>query len=401
MSFPRIHTGLACMIAAGFWAVACSSSDSSVTHDGANTDAGADAVASGDAGALPVDAGRPPPPPLELVPNHGGPIVKSPELVTITWKGDPIAQDLVAFDTWLPGSQFFTTLMAEWGVGAGTHGGAYVVDAPAPATLAESDIATLITTAATSGLVPPPNGSRIYMIYPPSGTVVTNAGFPGCSGFQAYHSSFQYAGEGGTQLAIYAATPRCASTSGMTPLDFTTWGSSHEVMEAASDPDYNNPAWVINAQTSATPQPGENADLCTGHPVKVEGHEVTRNYSNVAAKADQRPCVPALPGPMFGIYANPAEVVVKPGTLVKVTLYAYANGPMDAWQPIVYASDPNLTAKLDKKSVKDGDTLTLTLTASKSYNEGDGANVVGLYALAGTNTVVGYQTVRPLVVHSK
>jgi len=401
MNRSRIHLVLSCAAGAVFFAAACSQSDSIGTHDGANADAGGDSAIATDAAVMQIDAGRPRPPPLEIIPNHGGPIVKAPELVTITWKGDPIAQDLEAFDTWLPSSQFFTTLMAEWGVGAGSHGGTYVVDTPAPATLAETDIATLVTNAANAGLVPAPNGSRIYMIYPPAGTIVTNGGFPGCSGFQAYHSSFQYAGEGGTQLAIYAATPRCADTSGMTPLDFTTWGSSHEVMEASSDPDYENPAWVINLQTAATPQPGENADLCAGHPTKIEGHMVTRNYSNVAAKADQRPCVPAPPGPMFGLYASPAEIVLKPGTTATVSVYAYANGPMDPWQPIVYASDPNLKASLSKKTAMDGDTLTLTVTAAAAFNEADGANVIGLYGVAGTSNITGYQTVRPLVLHSK
>ncbi len=360
---------------------------------GSDAAIGTDAAATGDGG---TDAStRPAPPPLELIPNNGGPIIKSPELVTVTWKGDDIAANLVAFDTWLPTSSLFTTMMAEWGVGAGLYGGAYSIDAVAPANMDDSAIQAVITDAINQGKVPAANGSRIYMIYPPKGTVVTTFG-TGCTDFQAYHGSFQYAGEGGTALAVYSVTPRCADTFGMTPTDFTTWGASHEVMEASSDPDSQNPTWVILNQTPSTPQPGENADLCAGHPSKVEGHMVTLNYSNAAAKAGARPCVPAPAGPMFGIYSDLADVTVPPGTSVEIPIYAYADGPLPAFSVSAYASTTALTVTLGAKTAKAGDTLTLKIAASSAFTAAPGENIVSLYANS-----AGYGVTREIIAKRK
>lgn len=396
---PRKFT-IACIlsVSAGILAVSACSSTSDGTSNRANPDSSSDAAigldaSTSDAGA--DDASVPPPPPLELVPNNGGPIIKSPELVSVTWKSDAIEADLVAFDTWLPSSSFFTTMMAEWGVGAGSHGGAYSIATAAPAVLDDAAIKALLTDAITQGKVPVPNGSRIYMVYPPKGTVVQSFG-AGCTDFQAYHSAFQFAGEGGTALAVYSVTPRCADTFGMTPTDFTTWGASHEVMEATSDPDAQNPAWVIMNQTPSTPQPGENADLCTGQPMKADGHMVTRNYSNVAAKAGARPCVPAPAGPMFGIYANPTEVKLAPGTAIEVPVYAYADGPLPAFNVSAYASTPSLTVTLGTKTAAAGDTLTLKIAASSAFTGAEGENIVTLYASSN-----GYGVTRQLLARHK
>src|SRR4051812_46020303 len=125
---------------AGLSIVACSSSDS------------APAVAPADASSpVPnpdVDAGPGPedaatdatashvtPPPLPVIPNQGGPILAKPELVTITWAGDSLASELEAFDEWLITGATWKTMMAEWGVGAGTYAGAVRLATAAPASL--------------------------------------------------------------------------------------------------------------------------------------------------------------------------------------------------------------------------------------------------------------------------
>lgn len=181
----------------------------------------------------------------------------------------------------------------------------------------------------------------------------------------------------------------------MTPLDFTTWGSSHEAMEAASDPQYDHPAWLISMQSLATPELGENADLCAGQPTQVEGHQITRNWSNVAAKAGERPCVPAPPGPMFGLFADPGDITIKPGGTATVTLHAYAASAYPKFAVGVYSADPAITAATDVKEAQDGDDVVLTLTATASFVEVPGQNLVYLYG-QGTD----YLTKRHLIVHA-
>ena len=332
------------------------------------------------------------PPSLPIIPNHGGPVIASPQIVSLTWQSDSIAADLEAFDDWQVTSTFWSDLMAEWGVGPGTHAGSYRNPNPAPATLDEAAVTTLIDSAVTAGVVPTPTASIIYTIYPPSGTTVTQSGsFMGCVDFQAYHSVTTVKGK----QAFYAIAPRCATTSGLSALDFTTWGMSHEVMEAASDPDPKLPAWLINTQSPTTPELGENADLCTGHPTKIQGHEVTRNYSNVAAMAGTRPCVPAPAGPMFGVFADPGEVTITPGTQTTVTVRFYSTAPLAAFPISAVARSADLTVALSRTTGKNGDTATLTITAAAGYVEYPGANLVDLRAISS-----GYQTRHNLIVHT-
>jgi hypothetical protein len=195
------------------------------------------------------------PPPLPVIPNQGGPILAKPETVTITWNGDSLAAGLEAFDAWWVTSATWKTMMAEWGVGAGTYAGAVRLTTAAPASLGEADVAALLRAGFTAGTIPPPNGSRIYMIYPPASTEVTSFGAKGCDAFQAYHYSVDIAANGATPAtkAYYSVTPRCASTQGMSALDYVTWGASHEVMEAASDPQFDHPAWRIDSQSLGRP----------------------------------------------------------------------------------------------------------------------------------------------------
>lgn len=387
--------------------VACSGSDGG--SNAAALDAGSSEATASDTDAATTEAGTSdagatdfvpaPHPPFPVIPNQGGPIVAHPEIVTITWSSDALAPDLEAFDGWLVASSFWSTMMAEWGVGAGTHGGAYRVPTAAPATIAESDVAQIIEAAIVAGKVPPPSPSRIYTLYPPAGTVVTNGGVEGCTGFQAYHSSFftSVGSDAGDALAIYAITPRCSQTQGMSAKDFTTWGMSHEVMEASTDPDYRRPTFVIDAQTPETPETGENADLCTGHPMREGGFMVTRNWSNVAASKGQSPCVPAPPGPSFGVFADPNVVRIAKGTSVDVPLHVWSDGPTAPLRLGTFALDPSLKASISPGTAKNGDTVTLTLTATATQSNTLGMNLVYLYATGGD----GYSTRSAIIIRPK
>ncbi len=365
----------------------------------------ADSSKKKDAAVPPLDSGndtKPPrrvkAPPLPVIPNQGGPIIAKPELVTVTWAGDSLATDLEDFDRWLITSATWKTMMAEWDVGPGTYAGAARLAGAAPATISEDDVATILRAGFQAGTIPAPNGSRIYMIYPPTSTVVTSFGVKGCEAFQAYHSAVDVAASeaGAATKAIFSITPRCAETQGLSPLDYVTWGSSHEAMEAASDPINADPAWRIDNQSLATPELGENADLCAGHPTKIEGHMITRNWSNDAAKAGERPCVPAPAGPMFGIFADPGEVTVTPGQSTTVTIRAYAAGAMPAFSVGAFAVSPSLTPKISVKTANEGDVLKLTLDVAADYVEEPGANIVFLYSQG-----EDYLTKRHLIVHAR
>jgi hypothetical protein len=329
------------------------------------------------------------PPPLAQVPNHGGPVVASPHIITLSWQGDPIGANFEAFDDWMVTSSFWKATMVEWGVGPGVHAASYRAPSPAPSTLDEVAIDNLITTAAASGLIPSPSPSNIYTVYPPSGTTVTELGaYTGCVDFQGYHSITPSG-------AIFAVAPRCSNTSGLSATDYITWGMSHEVMEASSDPDASHPAWVITTQTPSTPLLGETADLCEGQPVTIEGHLVTRNYSNVAAIQGQRPCVPAPPGPMFGAFANPVAISLAAGTKMQLVLTLYSTAPTKPFTIIPIPRSSNLTVSVSPKSGQNGDSVTLTVTASANYIDQPQLNLIDLFAALPND----YTTQHELIVH--
>jgi hypothetical protein len=89
---------------------------------------------------------------------------------------------------------------------------------------------------------------------------------------------------------------------------------------------------------------------------------------------------------MFGAFADPVEVHVAPGTSTSVTLHAYATGVMPPLPLEALPGSPELTATLDKSKVSNGDQVNLSLTASASYVEYPGSNIVRVYAIGRRTT---------------
>jgi hypothetical protein len=328
-------------------------------------------------------------PPQMILPNQGGPTLLDPEIVTVTWPGETLASELAAFDDWIGKSSYWTIIASDYGVRAATHPASWVAPAAAPLTLDDADIQKVLLDGIAAKTLRAPTPNTIYTVYPPAGTAVTSFGATGCVEFQAYH--YATTTPDGTAV-VYAVTPRCAFTQKLTPLDFTTWGSSHEIVEAATDPFYDRPAYRQDDPTKG--QLGENADLCTGFPLRIEGHTVTANWSIKAAKADERPCVPAAPGPMFGLAPASTAITIAKGASQDVAVTAYSNAPMGAFSIFAYAETEGVTARLSAQNGTNGDALVLQVTAPASAPSG----LVSLYLYAETPD---YHTTSSLTVRVK
>src|SRR3954467_8886544 len=101
------------------------------------------------------------------VPNQGGPIVAHPELVTVTWTGDPLATTVAEFDAWMATSAYFKDAMSEYGIVPGSDGGAHVLS-PAPAAqITDADLRKILGDAIAAGTLPPRTADRIYVAYLP------------------------------------------------------------------------------------------------------------------------------------------------------------------------------------------------------------------------------------------
>ncbi len=251
------------------------------------------------------------------VSNLGGPVLDTPEVITITWPDDPLASALQTFDAWWVSSDVWITALTQYGVHAGTAT-SWTVPTAAPATLDDSAIQTLLHDAIQAGTLAAPTPSTVYTMYMPAGTAVTETVdtvvYTSCVAFGGYHSMTTL--DDGTPV-YYAVIPRCPSQLGTTLEDEATWAGSHELAEAATDPSAIEPAWRIPydpTQPWLTAGGGEIGDLCTENPTTLDGYQINTLYSNAAAIAGQRPCVPAPPGPMYSATAHPPELALEEGS---------------------------------------------------------------------------------------
>lgn len=302
------------------------------------------------------------------VPNQGGPVVAHPELVTVTWTGDPLATTVAEFDAWMATSAYFKDAMSEYGIVPGTDGGAHVLS-PAPAAqITDADLRKILGDAIAAGSLPPRTADRIYVAYlPPNVTIEQVPGALSCSAFVGYHSAFDSA----AGKVVYAVVPRCPSLGGaIGDAQLLSWNATHEIVEAATDPIKDALAWVSTDFDDRRAALGsELADLCPG-PVMHEGRVVTGIHSNRAAAAGKRVCVPAAAGFDFGADPSPTNLMLAAGATGTVSFTVYTTGRMGAIHVFSYAGAGMSSIKLSKDTANNGDVVTATVTLAQNLAPG-------------------------------
>jgi hypothetical protein len=323
-----------------------------------------------DAGAM--DASLPPSP-LPQVPSQGGPILAHPELVTITFQGDPYTADLQAFGEWLVQSSWLTTVGAEYGVGAGTQRAKLVVDYTPPAVVSTSDIETYLSAGIAMGVFPQPDPETIYVIYYPPTTTPSGLGCDGpWWGHNTVTSPVRYA---------YAAIPECPPPAlyGWSPIESIEQDASHEIIESATDPDRAGaPSYAITDPENPFLYMGsEIADLCVGLVTTEAGFYAQRVWSNAAAAAGRSPCVPAPAGDtIFEMMpSSAAALAIAAGGSEKVQLTAWSSPPRGPWVVAAetfpgYQATLFPTGTLDVQTVNEGDHATLTVSVPAGATSG-------------------------------
>lgn len=377
-----------------------------------------------EADAAPV---RPPfVPTFPVVVNAGGPVIKSPRIQPIVFKGDALAGDIEKLMSALTTSTFLPDVGKEYGVGAMTAAAPIVIDAPPPSALTSEEIEAWLTerlTAASSGgdagaggdggagATPAfgvPDESTLYAVFYPPGVTITmdlgGSGGESCHGFGGYH----YEVAAGGKHVGYAVLPRCSD---MAELSLST---SHEIFEWATDPfPLTKPAYAVIDDAHWAFQPltyGELGDLCTfldQEPIVPAdlGFTVQRMFSNEASKKGVFPCVPndgkraffaAIPHAEDTVQAmdyrsresldfvETKAVRLPRGTTRTVDVSVYASTPttgitvsgMTLDQLYQRPSTSGFELSLSSHSASSGDTLKLEVTAPKKA----ATDIVVLYA---------------------
>jgi hypothetical protein len=287
--------------------------------------------------AAPVDHGAPsstyPAFPVSFgqLEDNGGYKMKAPVIVAITWTADPSEAMFDAFADTLGGTAYWTATAGQWGIGAATSGTvnhAQLTTAP-PATLSEtqsgSDFQNLVTMyAGAAGGWPAPTEDTIYAFFVAPGTSVQLPNQQGtlqdacAQGIGGWHSDMTV----GSVTTTYAVVASCAFPGGNSAAQQTTMSMSHEINEAASDPqpDANLPGVTGFEDDSFAFDyfqdfQSEDGDACEFFDTGADSsfyediettpapfdYWVQRIWSNKSGAAGHNPCVPAPMDSYFNV----------------------------------------------------------------------------------------------------
>ena len=415
---------LAVLFAAALLLVGCGNGDNSDTSD--SGDSGVAETSSDDSA---LDASMTYPADHTAFPQvdyNGGRVLANPKIVTVTFAGDDgaLVGRLQQFDDQVTTLNWWTAVSSEYCdstktcIGKGSGGGHVVVtDPPAssyddtsqpgnPSSLqdwiklhvsgpAVTDAGTDSGADGGSALpdFPKPDPNTLYVIYFPPGVTINLDGQPSCSTFGAYHNTTILPQQNGIPIfSPYAVIPRCANDE-----QTNTLSSSHEIIEAATDPDIGQGAISFYMRNQLWgPAGGEVGDLCEFGGKGVAWVEATftmqRTWSNKSAAAGNDPCVPI---PTTEVYFNAAarqSKIVLPhiGSTATVDIDAFSVAPYPPWTLAAFdfnsfqGGGPVLSFSFSSTSVQNGDYIQLTVTATGALPNGQDEFVLVSKDPAGT-----------------
>jgi hypothetical protein len=339
--------------------------DTGASEDaGSNEDAG-DAADSSD-GAW-VTAAHPT---LPIVENLGGPVLTNMVATAVTF-GDTYTNkvsDLDAFIDTVGSQPWWSATTSQYAVNAFTTAPPIQLTELAGTVLSDSEIQTWLANKVQTGApgFADATSSDLFVLFYASTTTIFDGssasedagGAQSCVAFGAYHSAAPVTSEdGGAFYLSYAVVPECVPTAaeldaGATPLlSETTLAASHEMVEAATDPEPDQaPAWLgtitaIEDRLYTDPWAAwsmsilgswgelELADMCEGFASSLLNppgfaYTVQRTWSNAAVRSlSMDPCAPYQNGEVAYFLAQPVfdpnfaqdEAAIPPVYLPEVT----------------------------------------------------------------------------------
>lgn len=340
--------------------------------------------------------------PLPQVTYQGGGLLTAPEVVTVTFPGDTLTQQLEDFGDHITQTCWWDAVRAGYCEGSGTNcvGRGTVPAKPhvemtaAPAASytdtsmgGSSTMATFIQQQVASGAFPAPDANTLYALYFPSSTTITLDGATSCQTFGGYHNSTTVTPPGGSNTVVsYAVIPRCQNA-----IDYLTFAASHEITEASTDPhvgenqigyylpsnDNDDIAWNLLGG-------GEVGDLCVDLTGLGEDKTqatfgsttwtVQRIWSNANAAAGLDPCVPM---PSTETYFNLAPpqgmgvIQLAVGATATYTATAFSSAAMAAWDveamdiSALQGQSPYLQFTLGAATAQNGTQVSVTVKLLK------------------------------------
>lgn len=293
-------------------------------------------------------------------------------LVTIVSESDSAdsADTLFGFSKQLGRSAWWHRIAPEYGLTIMTS----VAEITGPRLeqdVTDHDVFEYITAAVDANGGPSKDGNTLYVLYLPHGVTLIADGVPNtdCNNLGGYHARY---GSRGDNLAVIQ---RC-----LADLRDATVAASHEVIEAATDPDYSGytlpsigrEPWtddIWNAYRSTGR--AEVADLCEGT-YYVEGEWLfQRVWSNAAAASGGDPCIPELHEPFYDTTFERDWYPIRAGESVTIPFEGWATEAVPDWGLRVHVH-PEVAYKAapSAPTLNSGERASIVVTAPPDAKSG-------------------------------
>ncbi len=318
--------------------------------------------------------------PYPHVPGGAGPTLASASVVTVSFAGDSHTSDLTAFVDWLGESDWPHQVAAEYGVrglGPQIH---VDLDSAAPSTVTDDDVQALLAASVGDGILPraPASGSPLlYVVFYPDGTSVTRASGDACTANpgNGYHGMTGGTGPNVPYVVVPSCYPRFSAL--LSEVQGMELETARLIIDAATDPSpLDAPAFELTDGSNPwTSMGSEVGDLCWGRlAAEGPGYTLQRAWSDAAASAGDDPCIPVPAGSVpFGVTASPSILqTITVGVPLKFTVTGWSRGPVADW-PIEasgWVGDYEIDASLDRETLNNGETATLTVTIPDAQPSG-------------------------------
>ena len=334
-----------------------------------------------------------------------GGVLDAPTMVPIFFANDGLQAGVENLLAQLPTSSYWSALETEYGVGPLTVAPSIVLSDAPPQTASDIDVITFIASKiGTDPAWPTPTPNTIYFIYYPASTTLTYApSATSCVDFDGYHF---YGQTSPNTKFVFAVAARC-NFPNITPIDDLTQTTTHELVEASTDPLLLTYSLMDSPHAAWSVFPGaEVGDLCELEELSyqrlVGTSLVARFWSNSAAAAGHDPCAPAISLPYFNsIPVLPDQigiklpggtfltdgVVVPVGTSATIDVQLFSDAPTGDWfveaddaANFAQVSPGELAFTWDTTTGNNGDTLHLTITRTKNGSFGNTEFVIRSFA---------------------
>ncbi|HEY2744810.1 MAG TPA: hypothetical protein VGL86_09315 [Polyangia bacterium] len=310
----------------------------------------------------------------------GGPLLQNVKIFNVFYNtGNTYRDMLTSYYTAVTQSAYFDWLIeynsGSYKIGRGSFLGYYedTNSATTKTTLDDTDIGPYLDKLIAANKIPAPDDNTLYQIYFPSNVTITLQGSQSCSVFCAYHNGWDHTS---SQRGRYSVIPDvtkspCAGGCGNSATQFNnlTSVSSHEMIEAVTDPD-DNSAWVDTSSQSC----GEIGDICNAQQGTIGSYTVQKEWSNSLTS-----CIVTNPNIMvntFTVTPTPTMVSVPAGGMATVMVALAKTAGTSETVALTAKAPTGVTAAFSPASVaSDAGKSTLTVTASPTATVGSAGDI--------------------------